>query len=99
MNSLNTGEVKSSAGFDGLGPHGMIDNPSTAVAWIASLISASCEMIEASPTVEETSKILCRRGFRRSASIKTHLRPDCAMETARLATTVLLPSEAWGLVI
>ena len=55
-------------------------------------------MTDASPTSAETLKNLCTFGLRQSPSIRIVRLPDWAMDTARFAASVDLPSETFGLV-
>src|SRR2546421_2296494 len=96
--SLKRGEVSSSAGLAGRGPHGRIDRLGTADCWTALSSVAWPAMTEAMPTVPGTLKILWTRGLRKSQSISTVRLPDWAIDTAMLAASVDLPSEAFGLV-
>src|SRR6478609_6279120 len=97
-NSLNRGEVNSSAGLAGRGPHGRADRFGTIVGLMAEVRSAWPAMTEAKPVSCGTEKILWTRGRRQSASMMIVFLPDWAIDTARLAARVDLPSAMFGLV-
>src|SRR5581483_6776225 len=86
------------AGLAGRGPHGRTDRFGTDDGRMADPRSVCPEMTVASPTSAGTLKILCCRGRRQSPSIMIVRLPDWAIDTARLAARVDLPSDTFGLV-
>ena len=97
--SWNFGLVKSSAGLSGRGPHGITKRFSISQLRTADESFASPATTEASPTSGCCRlNSLWTRGLRKSQSSRTTRLPLWAIEMARFAARVLLPSPGVGLV-
>ena len=92
-------EELSSAGLFGRAPHGMSVNPSTSTLSVKEARNSDCPLrTVANPREDSIPKVTCCRGRLMSASTSRTRFPDWAMETARLAASVDLPSPGVGLV-
>src|ERR671912_2030755 len=98
MRGARRPEIKSSAGFGGMGPVERILRDGKGSVHVSER-SYSPDSTFTIPLTFGTPKILCKLGSCRSPSITRVPLPACARTTARFAQVVLLPSFNPGLVI